>query len=252
MTHNAFLGYPTFGGGVRGRHRRAGEAASGGSADGAGGGDTGAEGGSGAGEGTSEGGTNQGPGAVTYVPYVGGFAYSAPPPPLDIQSAITVGEIEAWRVWRVKDGALWSMAMTCKWPVGRLVAGEGWYGGLAFWATLKLTDHSGGVHAFKERALAETYALDSHVWDLEAARMYGKLMGDFGFPGAAAPVPASYILGRVALWGEVIEHERGYRAEFGKVAALDEVLFGPAGLLDEMRAKYFGEGDAQLRPRAAG
>ncbi len=31
------------------------------------------------------------------------------------------------------------------------------------------------------------------------------------------------IVGRVALWGEVVEHERGYRAEFGKVVSLDYV-----------------------------
>lgn len=32
-----------------------------------------------------------------------------------------------------------------------------------------------------------------------------------------------YVIGTVKLWGEVIEHEWGYRSEFAEVASLDAI-----------------------------
>lgn len=49
------------------------------------------------------------------------------------------------------------------------------------------------------------------------------------------PLPTMAV-GTVRLWGEVIEHERGYRAEFAKVHSLDHV-FGEADLA-ALRARY--------------
>ena len=46
----------------------------------------------------------------------------------------------------------------------------------------------------------------------------------FKDPGDAVrqyPIGARRVFGTVALWGEVIEHEIGYRAEFARVASLD-------------------------------
>lgn len=67
-----------------------------------------------------------------------------------------------------------------------------------------------GVHAFKERKrVLYTY-------------------GNIGI----------IVIGRVALWGEVIEHEMGYRAEFGQVESLDEIRGGTQDQLDALRALY--------------
>ena len=46
----------------------------------------------------------------------------------------------------------------------------------------------------------------------------------------------SYVIGTVDLWGTVIEHERGYRAEFASVATLDDVI-GKVDL-EALRRRY--------------
>jgi hypothetical protein len=43
------------------------------------------------------------------------------------------------------------------------------------------------------------------------------------------------LFGKVKIWGEVVEHERGYRSEFGKIISLD---YGPPELLDKFRKIY--------------
>ena len=55
--------------------------------------------------------------------------------------------------------------------------------------------HACGIHAFKERADAEVYP---STW--EARRSGGARSADV------------YAIGRVSLWGRIVEHERGYRA----------------------------------------
>ncbi len=57
-----------------------------------------------------------------------------------------------------------------------------------------------GIHAFKSQSsVLESYAGIASRW---------------------MPI----LIGTVALWGEVIEHERGYRAEYGKIASLYHVI----------------------------
>ncbi len=43
------------------------------------------------------------------------------------------------------------------------------------------------------------------------------------------------LFGRVKIWGEVIEHEAGYRSQFGKILSLDH---GDPELLDKFRKIY--------------
>lgn len=55
------------------------------------------------------------------------------------------------------------------------------------------------------------------------------------------------VCGRVKMWGEVIEHEEGYRAEYAKVIALDAIVWEaadhPAPVdLDELRIRYLDLG----------
>ena len=43
------------------------------------------------------------------------------------------------------------------------------------------------------------------------------------------------LFGKVKIWGEVVEHEAGYRSEFGKIMSLD---YGHPELLHKFREIY--------------
>lgn len=157
-------------------------------------------------------------------------------------AGIRAGEIIAWRVWRVtphnflspypdqmEDG-LYSMACDLRWipgkPMGlidinRIRCGKPPHIAQAFVNypevdTKLMVSHWGnGVHGFK--------SLD------EACQQY---------------LPASnYVFGTVKLWGEVIEHEVGYRAEWGIINSLDQSSASNAvKILDHYRKMYRVEG----------
>lgn len=123
------------------------------------------------------------------------------PEPLKTTDFI-VGEIIAWRGWRVRrDGFLQSMSADAVWPPDEPMDGN----------VKSLKDHC-GVYAYKK---AKDF-LASHSDTLD-------------------------IYGRVALWGDVIEHELGYRAEYAKVISLDHFLKNPAPhkiAIKDLREKY--------------
>ena len=55
---------------------------------------------------------------------------------------------------------------------------------------------------------------------------------EYGYdPGVDGPL----LLGTVKIWGEIVEHEAGYRSEFGKIVSLDH---GDPELLDKFRKIY--------------
>jgi len=54
---------------------------------------------------------------------------------------------------------------------------------------------------------------------------------EYGYPGSVGPL----LLGKVKIWGEIVEHEAGYRSEFGKIVSLD---YGDPELLDKFRKVY--------------
>jgi hypothetical protein len=55
---------------------------------------------------------------------------------------------------------------------------------------------------------------------------------EYGYdPGVDGPL----LFGKVKIWGEIVEHEEGYRSEFGKIASLDS---GDPELLDKFRKIY--------------
>src|SRR5262249_9610743 len=56
--------------------------------------------------------------------------------------------------------------------------------------------------------------------------------GDYGYdPGLRGPL----LFGKVKIWGEIVEHEAGYRSEFGKIVSLD---YGDRQLLEKFRKIY--------------
>lgn len=121
-------------------------------------------------------------------------------------AGIEIGEVEGWRGWHQNKGFLTSLVKTEKhWVPGEPMAG-------------KPGDHDVmGVNAFKE------------------AR---RVIDDYGQPPRDdKPI----FIGRIALWGEIVEHEDGYRAEFGLPKSLEHVFPETQGnlyLLDKLRTKY--------------
>jgi hypothetical protein len=123
-------------------------------------------------------------------------------------AGIRAGEIVAWRCWRVSDHAnLFSFYREHEWIPGQLMTGDvrGEY----------------GVYAFKDPIYARNYA----VRERREAVYYAWL------------TPPRVVFGSVWLWGEIIEHEYGYRASFAKVRSLEEV-WGLGNCLDGLRKRY--------------
>lgn len=110
-------------------------------------------------------------------------------------AGISAGEIIGHRAWRVNKGLLRSMAVNKVWAPGEPMEGDpqagpdcGGYG-------------IAGVHAFKTRSEVLT-----------------------AYDETNPLIPIAF--GTVALWGTVVEHELGYRAQFGRVNSID-LIRGP-------------------------
>ncbi len=146
------------------------------------------------------------PGTIPSTIFLGGAPGNIMPRKIETLPP-EVGEIIGWRVWRIdKLGQLRSGYKDTIWAPGMPMTGD--------------VKHDYGIHAFK--------ALDDRVHHAAA---------EYGSGGTI-----SVAIGRVALWGEVIEHEHGYRAEFAKVVAIDSVvgvgIIQNGQVLKQLRAAY--------------
>lgn len=148
-------------------------------------------------------------------------------------AGIRAGEVIAYRGWAVKKGGrLFSIYKhEHEWLPDRPMMGD--------------TRNEYGVHAFKTveatREYAECYSTGV-MWGTVSIIMLPN--GDLSFKNNTS----TYAIGTVALWGEVVEHEDGYRAEFAKILTIDSVI-GPAddGTLDALRTRY-----SLSRPQSGG
>lgn len=124
-------------------------------------------------------------------------------PKLKLDHDIVAGEIIAWRCWRIADGWLRSVYMDTFWGCNEVMEGN---------------VDTDGVHAWKKMGDAIEYGV----------------MG--GVHGGSMKI----VIGTVALWGEVIEHEIGYRAQFAKIKSLDHGADASVTKeeLQELRRKY--------------
>jgi len=105
---------------------------------------------------------------------------------------IVAGEILGHRVWRVEHGFLKAAAMNTIWPPDEPCYGAVSYRGM---------DMQAGVHAFKHQQ--------------DALCQYGTPYNG---------VNDVRVVGTVLLWGDVVEHEDGYRAEWARVRSLDYIV----------------------------
>ena len=131
--------------------------------------------------------------------------YVPAPPVLPLETEDAFGEVIAWRCWgSAKLPILTSCHIThFIWMPKRVEE-----------ADKPVGDYNAhGFHAWNDERTANYYAM-------------------------ALPVPV--VIGRVKLWGEVIHHERGYRAQYAKIMSLDtlvtHVALGPGDTRDTSRA----------------
>lgn len=106
------------------------------------------------------------------------------------RAGTTFGELIGWRVWFMARGYLRSIGThSTIWVPGEPMSGDpGDYDDV-------------GVYAWKLKRHAVRQAI---------------LIGGRGKEGRVIT-----IVGRVQMWGEVVEHELGYRAQFAKILSLD-------------------------------
>ncbi len=102
-------------------------------------------------------------------------------------TGIEIGEIIAWRAWRLREDGLLASIHIDKtlWSPGAVVSG--------------VVNNICGVHAFKSQQDA-----------IDCAKSWA--------------IPPPTIVGQVALWGKVIEHEWGYRGSYARVHSIDRLI----------------------------
>jgi hypothetical protein len=112
----------------------------------------------------------------------------------------------AWRAWTLVETVggpkLRSVVYAHPWPARRPLRIVCEPGG-CLGARWPAQPHSCGIHAFKDRAGAVAFP---SMWE---ARRFTQHVS-----------PTQYVIGQVSLWGRVVEHERGYRAELAYPYAL--------------------------------
>jgi hypothetical protein len=130
-------------------------------------------------------------------------------------AGIRAGEVIAYRCWRVHPGnRLFSTYMIeFEWHPGHPATG--------------VVRDGDGVYAFKELGLATKYIS-------EMCPCVHFINRDL----TIEVIEASLAIGTVALWGEIVEHERGYRAEFAKIVGIDRVTSDDPRQLYRLRKRY--------------
>jgi hypothetical protein len=133
-------------------------------------------------------------------------------------SELYVEPIRGWRVWKVTSGRLYSTVFGTLWPErARLVARCG-LGGRSSPGGLR------GVHEAPSRGCdCGIYGLKSRADALYLAQQIAQ--------------PVLVAVGRVSLWGRVVETERGYRAQYAYIYDLT-LLGGTDVEANEIRNRY--------------
>lgn len=171
------------------------------------------------------------------VPFPGGITWfdepePAPEPPLR-RDSIIAGEIVGYRCWRIEHGLLRSVYQKDIWQPNQILEGRE----IGDW-------DSRGIHAWKSRASKEYHDYIRGYLNSENDK-YTQMQNMILFGTSDVPQNKPAMLtGTVFLWGDVVEHERGYRAEYARVRSLDwlypdETMMGiEQETLNKLRQKY--------------
>lgn len=160
------------------------------------------------------------------------FAFTKPKPPTIPNAGIRTGEIIGHRLWFIVDGRLSSLAHLRIWRPGETVVGD----------TNEIVRHDplfiqviwGGTYAFARRDQCDEEITD--LTEVLARVAHNKGRGFYFIGSEPAYLASGLVVGTVKMWGDVVEHETGYRAEFAKLNSIDE-LYGK-GDIDALRVEY--------------
>lgn len=138
--------------------------------------------------------------------YIGPAQPLMPPKPVE-HGGMKLGEIIGYRVWRIIDGGyLKSCSADTIWAPGEPMEGD-----------IGKDGHGLGVHAWKSKSLMLQY---SHLGQMRCA------------------------IGSIRMWGEIVEHDRGYRSQYASILSIDDVIASGydvkvcADALAHIRQKY--------------
>lgn len=163
-----------------------------------------------------------------------------PAPPAIPYAGIRTGELIGHRLWWVvREGdeiVLTSHAHRRIWIPGEVVEGD--VEKIVLTRSFGFPPIFGGIYAFAERADANNAILSDLQYISEIKPGTGGL---YIFAGGWDPYSEQIglVYGTVKMWGEVIEHEKGYRAQYAKIDTIDEVYAtNDVELLATVRKKY--------------
>lgn len=133
---------------------------------------------------------------------------------------VRIGEVVGWRVWRYRDNGLTSVHFYGRpWPAGDVSSGH-----LNPFSCLRdgspSLDNKSGLYCFKRRSEAQEFA---------------KFLA--GYERHKGPA----VFGSVVLWGEIVEHEAGYRAQFARVRSIERIYPRNNTLLRVLQSYYCPE-----------
>ena len=149
------------------------------------------------------------------------------PKPALKRDEIVAGEIVGYRCWKIEKGLLRSVYQKDVWLPRQVLEGRE----LGDW-------DSRGIHAWKDKGSKQYHDYIRSYLNQERDR------GIWFIDGEPAVVRPAMVTGTVFLWGDVVEHERGWRAEFARVRSIDwlypdETMMGrEQEALEELRTRY--------------
>jgi hypothetical protein len=167
-----------------------------------------------------------------FVPQLNGWTSETIPlePVSPLPERTTEEIIVGWRAWEVRKvgriALLESLTQKLLWPVGERAV-----------ASHKPSDPGDG---------SDSSIFGIYAYTPERRREIAEILKYYA-PGCSCHVGKSFVWGKVSLWGEVIAHESGYRAEF----AYPRKLYGPnAEVLETLGSLYGCETELAEAPPA--
>lgn len=136
---------------------------------------------------------------------------------------IKTGELTGYRLWWVlPEGKLCSLVHRSIWEPGVVIEGD-------VDAIVGACAVPGGVYSFSEKS------------SLEPEFLYYRIEGATLTPASyLGETPIALVSGEISMWGEVVEHQWGYRAQYARVKSLDTLhsYTSNAPSIDELRKLY--------------
>lgn len=157
-----------------------------------------------------------------------GIDWAEEPKPDLKRDGIVAGEIVGYRCWKLQKGVLRSVYQKDVWLPGQILEGRE----LGDW-------DSRGIHAWKDKGSKQYHDYIRGYLNQESDPYIRYIMSE-----KEATLRPAMVTGTVFLWGDVVEHERGWRAEFARVRSLDwlypdETMMGrEQEALEDLRRRY--------------